>query len=138
VRMRRRSSSTSWTCGRQRTLAPPPPEPSRQQLICRPGELERREERQAAQGWRGGRGCKTSLASGRSKRPRRPCPARAHVGLFLFFFFSSFFFQQFFLYISYMHNSSLWKKLCTQLDVYRKIYAHNLLLEKKNIHTSYS
>jgi hypothetical protein len=57
---------------------------------------------------------------------------------FSFSFYSSFFIQQFFLYISYVHNSSLWKKLCTQLDVYRKNYAHNLLLEKKNIHTSYS
>jgi hypothetical protein len=33
-----------------------------------------------------------------------------------------------------VHNSSLWKKLCTQLDVYRKNYAHNLLFEK-NIYT---
>jgi hypothetical protein len=33
-----------------------------------------------------------------------------------------------------VHNSSLWNKLCTQLDVYRKNYVYNLSLEKKYTH----
>jgi hypothetical protein len=50
---------------------------------------------------------------------RAVAPPRA--GFPFFIFFLNFFFQQFFLYISYVYNSSLWKKLCTQLEVYKKL-----------------
>jgi hypothetical protein len=49
---------------------------------------------------------------------RAACP---RAGFPFFIFFLNFFFQQFFLYTSYVYNSSLWKKLCTQIEVYRKI-----------------
>jgi hypothetical protein len=64
--------------------------------------------------------------SDRAARPPRRFP--------FFVFFLNFFFQQFFLYISYVYNSSLWKKLCTQIEVLQKNYAHKLLLAKKYTH----
>jgi hypothetical protein len=37
-----------------------------------------------------------------------------------------------------MYNSSVWNKLCAQLDVYRRKLCIQLIVKKKNIRTSYS
>jgi hypothetical protein len=76
-------------------------------------------------------GRKTSLARGRSKRPRRPSPTRR----FSFFYF---------LFKSLLSTIFLIYKLCVQLICMEKVmhttrslqknYAHKLLLEKKYTH----
>jgi hypothetical protein len=76
---------------------------------------------------------KIKLAVVRAKRAVRRCSAPPpHVSFFLFFFI-----QQIFICISYKYNSSLYKKLCTQLVVYRKSYVQDSLLGKKSMRISY-
>jgi hypothetical protein len=60
---------------------------------------------------------------------RGVCP-RPHVGFFFIFFFSSFPLLTIFLIHKLGAQLILWNKLCTQLDIYRKSYVHNLSLKK--------
>jgi hypothetical protein len=62
--------------------------------------------------------------------PRRP-PAPPRGVFFFIFFFSSFLLLTNFLIHKLGAQLILWNKLCTQLDIYRKSYAHNLSLKKK-------
>jgi hypothetical protein len=60
---------------------------------------------------------------------RGVCP-RPHVGFFFHFLFSSFPLLTIFLIHKLGAQLILWNKLCTQLDIYRKSYVHNLSLKK--------
>jgi hypothetical protein len=71
--------------------------------------------------WRG--------VAGSDRAPRRlPAPPRGTF--FSFSFFSSFPLLTIFLIHKLGTQLILWNKLCTQLDIYRKSYAHNLSSKK--------
>jgi hypothetical protein len=70
------------------------------------------------------------VVSVRKTNMAAPSP-RAHTSVFFIFFFSSFALLTIFLIYKLGAQLILQNKLCTQLNVYRKSYAHNLSLKKK-------